>query len=102
LMENMGGGSKSKKNSHSKVDTAKQKQAPPIDFDAIQKLLATHAIASVAPVTGLHNVYFIFKNNKAAANQLLMQVEEIDFQNKVVPAPEFKQVFKDLYKKYMQ
>jgi cytochrome c len=102
LMENMGGGSKSKKKSRSKVDTAKRKQAPPIDFDAIQKLLATHAIASVAPVTGLHNVYFIFKNNKAAANQLLMQVEEIDFQNKVVSAPEFKQVFKDLYKKYMQ
>ena len=102
LMENMGGAAKPKKSSGVKVDTSKQKQAPPIDFEAIMKLLAVHAIAPIAPVKGLHNLYFVFRNKKAAANQLLMQVEEIDFQNKVAPPPDLKQVLMDLYKKYMQ
>src|SRR5437762_1673530 len=42
LMENMGGAAKPKKSSGVKVDTSKQKQAPPIDFEAIMKLLAVH------------------------------------------------------------
>ena len=83
IMENLGGKPKGKKGAAPKVDTAKKKQAPPIDFDAFQKLMSIHAFTAIEPVEGMHNVYFVFRNNKAEAKQPLMQVVEIEFQNKV-------------------
>jgi len=38
-------------------------------------------MASITPVDGMHNIYFVFKNNSAKANQPLMQVTSIDFKN---------------------
>ena len=35
--------------------------------------------AAIAPTTGIHDVYFVFKNSKAGANQVLMQVGGIRF-----------------------
>jgi cytochrome c len=87
LIENMGGKSKSKKAaSPAKEDTAK-KQAPPIDFDFFQQLMSTHAVAALTPVEGIHNIYFVFKNNNAKSSQILMQVTEIRFENTLTAAP---------------
>ena len=81
IMEMMGGKAKSKKASPAKADTAKKQQAPEFDFSMLQQLLAAHAMASITPVDGMHNIYFVFKNNSAKANQPLMQVTSIDFKN---------------------
>jgi hypothetical protein len=80
-MEMMGGKAKSKKASPAKADTVKKQQAPEFDFSMLQQLLAAHAMASITPVDGMHNIYFVFKNNSAKANQPLMQVTSIDFKN---------------------
>ena len=81
IMEMMGGKAKSKKASPAKADTAKKQQAPEFDFTMLQQLLAAHAMANITPVDGMHNIYFVFKNNSAKANQPLMQVTSINFKN---------------------
>jgi len=81
IMEMMGGKAKSKKASPAKADTAKKQQAPEFDFSMLQQLLAVHAMATVTPIEGMHNIYFVFKNGKAKANEPLMQVTSIDFKN---------------------
>ena len=84
IMEMMGGKAKPKKGSvAAKPDTSKPKQRPAIDFDAFRKLMAVHATIPLQAVEGSHNVYFVFRNNKAKAKQPLMQVTTIEFQNKV-------------------
>jgi cytochrome c len=87
IMEMMGGKPKAKKGAAPKVDTAKKKQAPPIDFDAFQKLMSTHTVASIESIEGTHSVYFVFKNSRAEAKQPLMQAVEIDFQNSAASIP---------------
>src|SRR5205823_4498808 len=82
IMENLGGKPKGRKGAVPKVDTAKKREAPPIDFDAFQKLMSTHAVASIDTIEGMHSVYFVFKNSRAEAKQPLMQVVQIEFQNK--------------------
>lgn len=57
--------------------------APPINFGAMRKLMATQAKATLEPVDGIHDLYFVFKNPKASANQILMGMQEIQFQNEI-------------------
>jgi hypothetical protein len=47
----------------------------------LQQLLARHAMANIAPVDGMHNIYFVFRNSAAKAKEPLMQVTEIHFNN---------------------
>jgi hypothetical protein len=47
----------------------------------LQQLLAKHAITSITPVDGIHNIYFVFRNSSATAKQPLMEVTAIDFKN---------------------
>jgi len=79
----MGGKAKPKKASAAKADTSKKQQAPEFDFSMLQQLLAVHAMATISPVEGMHNIYFVFKNGKAKADEPLMQVTSIDFKNTV-------------------
>jgi cytochrome c len=37
-------------------------------------------VATLAPTTGKHQVYFVFKNEKAGPNQVILQVMSIDVQ----------------------
>jgi cytochrome c len=55
-------------------------QLSPADIDELKKKILPHVTAKLSGAVGMHNVFFVFKNNKAAANQLLMQVIEIDFE----------------------
>jgi hypothetical protein len=55
-------------------------QLSPADIDELKKKILPHVTAKISGAAGMHNVFFVFKNNKAAANQLLMQVIEIDFE----------------------
>jgi len=38
-------------------------------------------MATITPIDGVHNVYFVFRNRSAKANEPLMQVTAIDFKN---------------------
>ncbi len=57
--------------------------APPVDRSAVRRMMSTHAKATLEPIEGIHNIYFVFKNPTASANQILMQMIEIQFQNEV-------------------
>ena len=57
--------------------------APPINFNAIRRLLSTQLKATLVPVEGIHDLYFVFKNPKASAHQIIMQMQEIQFQNEI-------------------
>ena len=89
IMEMMGGKVKPAKGPSAKADTASKKEPEPeFDFGMLQQLLARHAMANITPVDGMHNIYFVFKNSAAKANQPLMQVTEIHFNNAVsMPGP---------------
>jgi hypothetical protein len=45
--------------------------------------MSIHADIAIEPVDGTHDVYFVFKHPQAAANQILMQVNEIEFRQNV-------------------
>ena len=45
--------------------------------------MAAKAMAPISAEEGIHKVFFVFRNPKAEANQPLMQMVEIQFQNKV-------------------
>jgi hypothetical protein len=64
----------------SKTGTSPAAQLSPADIDEIKKKILPHVTVKISRPVGMHNVFFVFKNNKAAANQLLMQVIEIDFE----------------------
>jgi len=82
IMEMMGGKAKPAKSTSAKPDTTSKKEpAPEFDFGMLQQLLARHAMASIAPVDGMHNIYFVFRNSAAKAKEPLMQVTEIHFNN---------------------
>ena len=81
IMEMMGGKAKPKKASAAEADTAKKQQAPEFDFSMLQQLLAKHAMTSITPLEGMHNIYFVFRNSNAKAKQPLMEVTAIDFKN---------------------
>ena len=57
--------------------------APPVDRNAARRMMSTQAKAALEPVEGVHDLYFVFKNSTASANQILMQMLEIQFQNEV-------------------
>jgi cytochrome c len=57
---------------------------PPVDMNAVRKMVFTTVTAPLDPVRGVHDIYFVFKNPDAKANQILVQAMEIEFQNKAV------------------
>lgn len=87
MIENMGGG-KPKPGAKPAPVADKKPAGPPrkFDFSLLRKMMATNATAAIEPISGVHNVYFVFKNSKAGANQPLMQMVEIQFQN-TIPLP---------------
>ncbi len=88
IMEMMGGGKKKKQAqaaAPAKADTSKQQKAPEFDFSMLAELLARHALTAITPVDGMHNIYFVFRNSAAKANQPLMQVTSINF--RIAPSP---------------
>ncbi|MFI5187584.1 MAG: PQQ-dependent sugar dehydrogenase [Chitinophagales bacterium] len=90
IMANFFSKSKMEKGSGAKTSASQQNQITPADIDELKKQILPHAIAAIAAVEGMHNVYFVFKNSRAAANQLLMQVIEIDFGKMAVSTPVVK------------
>lgn len=70
-------------NATASTDKKKPNQPPPPPMDAAtrRRLSSLQANAILEPVEGLHDVYFVFRSPKAATNQILMQVQEIQFQN---------------------
>ena len=86
MIENMGGG-KPKPGAKPAPAADKKPSGPPkgFDFSMLRKMMATNASAAIEPINGVHNVYFVFKNSKAGANQPLMQMVEIQFQNTIPP-----------------
>ena len=52
---------------------------PQPDFATRLIMSSIHAVIPVEVVEGVHDVYFIFKSPQAASNQILMQVNEIEF-----------------------
>jgi hypothetical protein len=44
--------------------------------------MSTRAAVTFPAIEGIHNIYFVFRNDKAEATQSLMQVTHIEFQNK--------------------
>ncbi|MBX7124271.1 MAG: PQQ-dependent sugar dehydrogenase [Cyclobacteriaceae bacterium] len=58
------------------------KNAGPIDFGAMRKLMSTNAGATIEPQTGAHDIYFVFRNPEAKPSQILVQMMEIEFKNK--------------------
>jgi cytochrome c len=83
IMEMMGGKKPGQKPAASAAPAPKDNKParPKFDYSLISKLLSTRVSANLTPVEGMHNVYFVFKNNKAQQKQPLMQMMEIDFQN---------------------
>ena len=86
MIENMGGG-KPKPGAKPAAPADKKPAGPPrrFDFSLLRKMMATNASAVIEPISGVHNVYFVFKNSKAGTNQQLMQMVEIQFQNTIPP-----------------
>ncbi len=63
---------------------AKKGGTPPqMDFGAMRRMMSTFLKAPLETIEGQHDVYFVFKNPKAAANEIIMQVQEIQFQNEL-------------------
>jgi cytochrome c len=57
--------------------------APPVDRAAARRMMLTRAKATLDPVEGAHDLYFVFKNPKAGENQILMTMQDIQFQNEI-------------------
>ncbi|GAB3552751.1 PQQ-dependent sugar dehydrogenase [Spirosoma fluminis] len=49
------------------------------DRATMQRRMSQKVMATLTPTTGMHNVYFVFKNPQAAADQVIMQVVNIQF-----------------------
>jgi len=69
-------------------NTKDGKPGPPVQLDpAVRRRMSS--IQSYAPIEnaeGMHDVYFVFTNPEAKANQILVQMVSIQFQNSI-PAP---------------
>lgn len=57
-----------------------------IDFGALRRLMSVTVKIPVNNIEGSHDVYFVFKNPAAGQNKILVQMIEIQFQNKVETA----------------
>ena len=57
--------------------------APSVDMAALRRLIATNASATIEPVEGVYDLYFVFRNQEAKEGQILVQVNEIGFHNEV-------------------
>ena len=69
------------------AENAKKKRpagqpAPQVDFGAVRRMLNTRVQASLEKTDGVHDIYFVFKNESADPNQILVQMLGIEFQNK--------------------
>lgn len=62
-----------------------QPPPPPMDANTRRRLSSIQVSTVLEPVEGAHDVYFVFRSPKAADNQILMQVQEIQFQNSLTP-----------------
>lgn len=49
------------------------------DRNAMMRRMSQTVKAAISPTTGMHTVYFVFKNPKAAPDQVLMQVVSVRF-----------------------
>jgi cytochrome c len=56
-------------------------QASEIDFDALRRIMCTSVNAKLEEAGGLHDVYFVFRNEKAEEKQIIVQMVQINFQN---------------------
>ena len=85
MMKKLGGQDKKASVAGKKKDGDKKASNQPkeFDFSLLRKLMATKAMAPISAEEGIHKVFFVFRNPKAEANQPLMQMVEIQFQNKV-------------------
>jgi cytochrome c len=86
FFENAGGGGKDKGASKKKETKKKAASAAEFDFDVFRKMLSVKALAKIADLSGEHTLYVVCKNDKAAAASILMDMIEIDFQNKIPDA----------------
>ncbi len=50
-----------------------------IDFNMMRRFMSISAKAPITPTTGVHDVYFVFRNPQAKDNQTIMQAVEITF-----------------------
>ncbi|HMH34388.1 MAG TPA: PQQ-dependent sugar dehydrogenase [Puia sp.] len=82
FFENSGGKGKGKAPAKKKAASAAD-----FDFDVFRKMLAVKAPATISPTEGVHKVYIVCKNDKATDNAILMDMIEINFQNKSGGAP---------------
>lgn len=57
--------------------------AATIDFNALRRFMSISAKIPVNNLQGNHDVYFVFKNPEAGKDKVLVQMVEIQFQNKV-------------------
>jgi cytochrome c len=55
----------------------------PVSMAAIRRMMAITARATIEPIDGPHDVYLVFRNANAKPEQILIQVDEIIFQNRV-------------------
>jgi cytochrome c len=76
----MGGGDAKPKDKRG-AKAAAPKAPPKIDFDAIMKLMNVQAKATIAATEGFHNIYFVFKNDRAGEDKIIVQAVQINFQN---------------------
>lgn len=83
----MGGGNNAKPKEKPGAKKEAQKAPPKIDFAAIMKMMSVSAKAVIAPTEGFHKIFFVFKNDKAGDEKIIMQVLQITFQNKVPAVP---------------
>lgn len=57
---------------------------PPVDVAAVRRSILTNATTPISPVDGFHDVYFVFRNQEAKPEQILVQVSEIGFHNQLL------------------
>ncbi len=57
--------------------------AATIDFNALRRFMSISAKIPVNNLQGSHDVYFVFKNPEAGQDKVLVQMVEIQFQNKI-------------------
>jgi cytochrome c len=56
-------------------------QASEIDFDALRRIMCTSVNAKLEQADGTHDIYFVFRNEKAEEKQIIVQMVQINFQN---------------------
>ncbi|MCW5910775.1 MAG: PQQ-dependent sugar dehydrogenase [Cyclobacteriaceae bacterium] len=59
--------------------------AASIDFNALRKFMSDVIKVPVNNIQGTHDVYFVFRNPEADENKILVQMVEIQFQNRIDP-----------------